>query len=643
MKLNTKITPSQEQEFELAESVGGSSSEIRNHPEWSREFMNMFWNAEKSSKTRDIQDCFEIAEYISSHPSKKDLETGQIGSDFAYLHALYRFTDARKVYDISSEIPSIPLTDEGYVNVSQAEFQLQNYRFRFIENRQKLYTGRISINDVTNNMEELKIIMCEGNVEAKTIYGKLYTMARSEAMMKPVDSGLSSFDQRAWNGISTILALDDMNIRGEQICKCLEYAGSIETLYNLVQNRDSDMVDYVNQETAKSYLNRFSQASEAVADQVLLTCPGQSPKAVTGQASFAHPGHFMMSGGNDWFINSLNADALAKKGLSPKTVDYSSLDVMDGVDMKTGFKIIESRGFEKYFDRTVTSAFGDDMHVAFFYNKNNGAVVEVSGALEDNITYGEVTLKLWMDEKHFRHPMHASSGFDRDSNLGYIKFTHNNGLFKHYDEFYDLPSPQQTDRSKLGYQGTGDLPIPQYTHSFSRDAELVDKLFDKNNFEYLKNDARYHLTWMIDMLAAAQDPAIDTDICPDYKNLKENPYYHVAKEHGGIYWSSDAHRQAHAFQFAASYLHMPTEERQKYFDAVVDIASQHGQNSTGDYIKNELSQVYLEEPEHLEDIYAAGIPKIENTPFVEFIPWLNDELDFEKAVSNIPNQSGMKL
>ena len=634
MKLNTKITPSQEQEFEVADAFGGSSAEIRKHPEWSREFMNVFWNAETHSGTKGVEDCFEIAEYISSHPSKKDLETGQIGSDFDYLLALHKFTEARRSFDSPLEIPKLPLTNDGYVDVSQAKFQLQNCRFRFIENKEELYTGRVSINDVTNNTEELKIIMCEGNTEAEAIYDKLDTMARSEAKMKPVETGLSSFEQRSWNGISTILALDDMNIRGEQICKCFEYAGSIEMLCDLVQNRDSDMVDYVNQEMAKAYLDH----------DVMTIIPYQSPKAVTGQASFARPGSFTLSmTRNDWFINSLNADAFVSKGLLPRTVDYSSLDIMEGVDMETGFKIIESHGFEKYFDRTVKSAFDDDMHIAFFYNRDNGAIVEVSGAQDDDITYAGVTLKLWMDEEHFRHPMLASSGFGRDSNLGYIEFTHHNGLFKHYDEFCDMQAPLQTDRDKLGYQGIGDLPIPQYTHSFSRDAELVDELFDKNNFEYLKNDARYHLTWMIDMLAAAQDPAIDTDICPDYKNLKENPYYHVAKEHGGIYLSSDAHRQAHAFQFAASYLHMPTEERQKYFDAVVDIASQHGQSSTGDYIKNELSQVYLEEPEHLEDIYAAGIPKIENTPFTEFIPWINDELDFEKAVADIPNESGMKL
>lgn len=41
MKLNTKITPSQEQEFEIADAFGGSSAEIRKHPEWSREFIFM--------------------------------------------------------------------------------------------------------------------------------------------------------------------------------------------------------------------------------------------------------------------------------------------------------------------------------------------------------------------------------------------------------------------------------------------------------------------------------------------------------------------------------------------------------------------------------------------------------------------------
>lgn len=642
MNFNYELTDAQKNEFQMAEQFNGSSEEIRKHPEWHPYFMNSFWNQEKEEKGEDM---YRIADYISSHPSKKDIESGKIGADFRYLHALYDFVNAAGP---GIPFPDIPLNEDGQVDVTEAQFALQKFKYRFVEHREPLFTGRMPVGS-DDNMEDLKILMCEGNSDVETLYDQLRTAARSEAMTKSVNN-IPIRDQQQWNSFTTVLSLDDMNIRGQQILDAYEYAGeSVETMINLIHTRDSKMVDYVNKKMASQYL-------EDIHDEFGISF-SDYPLAKTSGASSAHSGRFFMAD-RDWNINITNAEALANTDVNPIQIDYSTLDIMDGIDTETGFKIIEAHGFEKYFERTVKSSFDDDLQVAFFYNKNNGDIVEVSGAEKNNMVYGGVTLKMWRDKENFHHGSHSSSGFDRDKGLGYIEFSHHNGLFHEYDSYNDTPVSEQTGRNKMGYQGIGEFPIPEYIKCFYRTSDLADNLKDYKNISYFY-DNDYKLKWMIDMMLAAYDPEIKDDICPDYKQLKEDPYHSIMKEHGGSIWRNDIDVKAHLFQFAASWMHMPTEEREKYYNALVDITKEHDEElmerakETGypvdkDNINSKfvqkLSKIYLNDPKCPEDIYALGVPKVEDIPAAKHIPWLDMEsLDFEAAVADLSVESGQQM
>lgn len=645
MKFNTELTEAQENEFMMADQFEGSSTEIRKHPEWHSYFMNSYWNSEKRG---DASHYYEIADYISSHPSKKDMAAGKIGADFEYLYALNSFVkDAKGMVSI----PEIPVNGQGYVDVSEAKFLLQKAKLQDIEHRTPLYTGRMPIGN-DDNMDEIKTLMCEGNHEAEKIYDQLQSAAKSDGRKLSSNglSGMEKHDMANWHAFSTILGLDDMNIRGQQIVDAYEYADhSVETFLDLIDKRDVKMCGYINAKCADRFIENAGEP-DAVWDVYTI--------AREHGASFAHDGNF--SADRDWMINHINARQLASIDIKPLAVDYSKLDITDGVDMKTGFKIIEAHGFEKYFERTVKGPFGDDRTVALFYNKHNGDIVEVGGAKEDNIVYAGVKLQVWRGKEDWHHGNHSSSGFEEEPGLGYNEFSHHEGLFTEYDSFRDAPVSEQAGREKLGFQGIGRVPIPSYIEGFCRDSELGNKMKDPMNIQFLNSQEKYGLEWMMDMMLAAYDPEIKTDICPDYERLKEDPYHTIMQEHGKVWSQVDMYKQACYFRLAASWMEMPIEEREKYYNALCDVAIEHDEKylarmkengwtpDTNDIAANVLDgvkSIYLSEAKHPEDIYAAGIPKLEETGLMQYVPWIDsDELDFDAAVAEISTEeNGMKL
>lgn len=261
-----------------------------------------------------------------------------------------------------------------------------------------------------------------------------------------------------------------------------------------------------------------------------------------------------------------------------------------------------------------------------------------------------MTLKTWRTENDWHHGHHASSGFNHDAKIGYAEFSYHNGLFSEYGSYKDVSVSEQEGREKLGFQGIGKFPIPDYVSTFARDNELYDALQDKSNYDALNSNNRYHLEWAADMLLAVHDPELKEDVCPDYKQLKNDPYHSFMEEHWG--YGFDMEQRARQFSFAASWMHMPADERQKYYEAFTDVVKEHDEKVIKSaeergwpvredelYSKTagQLKDMFLSTPKCPDDIYAVGIPKIEDTPYAEFLPWagLEDVKDFEAAVAGI--------
>lgn len=643
MKFSTEFDEYQKEEFNKAEMFDGSSEEIRKHPEWSHNFMNAFWNAEKNGNAQNI---YEIADYMTEHPAWKDMDAGKLGTDFEYLSALHEYVNSKAMGAVG--IPEIPINDEGYVDVGKAVFMLETEKLKYGDDIRPLFTSRMPIRDGMHDSTR-KILMCEGNEQAKTIYDQMRGIAGSESRTDNLFG--SNPNAQQWNKLSVVFDADDMNIRGQQLVDAFEYAGTTQTLVDKLMARDSEMVDYVNKKTAERYLDNINK------EQILF---GESyPLAKTGGASFAHDGGFIIMPDRNWDINIRNAEELASANVKPLTVDYSTLDITEGVDKETAFKIIEAHGFEPYFRREIKpGAFGDVREAAFFYNKHNGDIISVDGATSDNAVYSGVTLKSWRCmEDWYRGGHHGSSGFNHDAELGHTEVTYHNGLFKQYANFTDAPVSKQENRDEIGYWGIGEFPIPDYVDIYAGRGN-DSKIKDPHNYQAICGSSNYELSTMINMMLTAYDPEMHDNVCPDYKRLKEDPYHTIMKNCAMGYFQADTQERARQFQLAASYLHMPTEERQKYYEALVDCAAEHDEKykqrikDTDQRMDKErilgkcvakLSKTYLQDPKCPDDLYVSDIAKIEDTPYKDFVPWLGDDLDFDKAVASISQEEGVSL
>lgn len=648
MELNYELTEGQEREFGIADQFGGSSEEIRKHPEWGPTFMNYFWNAEKEGRAEQF---YHIADHICSHPSKKDMAAGKVGMDLTYLYELYQFADASEKKGIKPAVfPRFPLDDDGCVNVDEAVFMMRDYQARTLENRVPLFTGRMPF-DNADTIDDVKIFMCEGDPEALSILSRLQDMAGSDGRIPRELKGgdvWTHMSASQFNKFAVMMSLDEMNIRGRQLSYAYEYAdGSVERLLNMINVHDEGMVGYVNQKVAAQYLEDGG-ASDASGLSYDPCGRVAYPLARTQGASSAYPGN--PHAVSDWHINADNAEGYAAAGIEPIKVDYSQLDITPGVDTEAGFRIIEAHGFEKCFDRIIKDSLSGEKRVAFFYNRHNGDIVEITGAKPDDINYAGIKLKVWRTKEDWHHGHNSSSGFDHEAGVGYAEFTHHNGVFSEYGSYRDAPVAEQEGRGRLGFQGIGDIPIPAYISIFCRQEDFMKKVHDKASIHRLNQDLHYKLSWMMDMLIAVHDPGFDTGICPDYARLKDDPYTNVMKEHGKAdLWHRDIETNAYLFQFAASWMHMPTEERMKYHDALVGLAAEHDKKIMAQAEEHDrdpspsdlnsrtaerMRDIYLSDPKCPEDIYALGVPKIEDTPYAAFIPWLAEK-DFANAVEGI--------
>lgn len=172
--------------------------------------------------------------------------------------------------------------------------------------------------------------MTEGNEDAAKIYDSIlyhaYEIDTEAAAEWRRTGGLGS---HLMVGHMSLLGLDDMNIRGDQLVSAYEYCDNdMATLLSCIKQRDVRMVDYVNQQTALHLVEGSVGA----------------PLAVTYGASFD---------GNSALLPYEQASLLIIKNIKPLKVDYAAREIHSGTSYDDAMKILEANGFEKVFDRPI--------------------------------------------------------------------------------------------------------------------------------------------------------------------------------------------------------------------------------------------------------------------------------------------------
>lgn len=324
---------------------------------------------------------------------------------------------------------------------------------------------------LTSDMHPNDIIdvLSNGNEDAKEVLDAVYKKAGDfdksavKTLMQTTYHNKEMWRAYASVGSLYLLALDDMNIRGNYVNYAYDYCNNdMQVFIEKIRGRDCEMVDYVNQ--------RAVDKAETNWDDYV-------PKAVTMGAS--------SDGFYDDTIYAYNY-SLYKKDIQPLGIDYSKLEVCSGTSLNTALKVFKANGFEMVYDEpNGKSVFNTDCRCIVMQNPITGAIMSAPNATPEDVCYGgcDITIPTKSNDKIII--MNNDIETDRanghpDITVNYISYQNN--LMKNYNTIIHNSEPV-ADSTVLGYQYHGiDLPLTE---------KYDDKFILHRNFKYPEF---YHLS-----------------------------------------------------------------------------------------------------------------------------------------------------
>ena len=134
----------------------------------------------------------------------------------------------------------------------------------------------------------------------------------------------------------------------------------------------------------------------------------------------------------------------------------------------------------------------------------------------------------------------------------------------------------------------------------------------------------YHVEEILDAILSSYDKdSFDTQTCPIYQKL-ETEKYRIPILNGGLKLY-DAHTSFTEFRLVATYLKMPQQEIEKYYNELVSYAKETGSKHLDDIEKHKDLFLYGFEGENV--IETVGLPSLEVLGVN--LPWIN-ELSLEQ-------------
>lgn len=400
--------------------------------------------------------------------------------------------------------------------------------------------------------------MTEGNEDAAKIYDSIlyhaYEIDTEAAAEWRKTGGLGS---HLMVGRMSLLGLDDMNIRGDQLVSAYEYCDNdMATLLSCIKQRDVRMVDYVNQQTALNPVEGLVGA----------------PLAVTHGASFD---------GNSGILPYEQASLLIIKNIKPLKVDYAVREIHSGTSYDDAMKVLEANGFEKVFDRPIDvehdAPWTKDKAVrcVIMHDPKTNAMLK-AGAYqdgnEDKFCYSGCDMTVFTRTPSGEAPSrHLADDYQRnyvkgtDGNLAAsTQLTYQGHLIRNYRNIKDT----EVDASavvKNPFVGFEHYPLPKLrdyhtemisqTHTGSQDAR-----------DYLNDgDVPYHIQSVMDCLnlekALEYMPENKRDL---YKPFLDDKYNQTIKY---SYFSNSPAKNSVAMGVAFRLAGTPESEIDKYFEA----------------------------------------------------------------------------
>lgn len=370
---------------------------------------------------------------------------------------------------------------------------------------------RTSINKVADNIEELNFMLAEGNVRAFQIIKEIDAIAQGIFKEQVIPE---IFGGHFMPALNTKLGMDDMNIRGQQLVYAEEYCdGDIPKLCRYLQQRNNNMVSYINKKTAQDFEK----------DKYDFYIMRRFPIAVSGGASSTS--EFEFSETFSLMMNRENYKKFLESEVEKETIDYSSMDITSGTPKDTALKISEAHGFELQSRIGIMSGYDRNFEHILMLNTETGDILEAC-ALDDDFCYGgcnvlaprkgNVKRAIFRTEPGFRG---NSERFENGSDYSLYDCSYQEGVFK---QLAVLPENKMEDIDLTGYPiaGVVSLPVPEFLNG----GELELFVHHTDMTMHLQDDGWYMVSKIINALYMREnwDEWMTEKLEPFYRCWKEN-------------------------------------------------------------------------------------------------------------------------
>lgn len=552
--LDSIFTESQQQEIKMAtEHCKESVPILCQHPEWSSSLMNFVFN-----RIGENKDYSEVVAFAEAAPViTEGTERDKIGD----LDMLCTYSLIETFGDKAGKNAIEYIREHQDVSANKLLYDMIQLQFKDYPDR-RIRLSRLDSN-IINRTDALLAIMSEGNDDVKALLERVYF--KSSAVNKNSGSSENSMINRLGRGYMNILALDDMNIRGEQVKYAYEYCGNdFKTFVDIICNRDKQMIQYVNQ---KSIENARKQGSIYV------------PQAVEHGASFSYfTSDKIFSFDFDTYNDSINA----------LNVKWADREIYSGTPTDEAIKILEANGFEMVYDQNVKKygCYTDNVRHIIMHNPETGAIMDAPSAATDDICYGGCDITVLVKDSHlFGISMGIAMNCIQDyPGVQVCDMSYQDGLMCKYKKA--LSSGDPVPDSRIMNKSMHKIPLlsssDDYSfaidchHNYNKHVELQG---------YLNFGVGYKFTIFMDCLKMPESlKRVEDTKKWLFQTFVENPYQETISRG---YFTNDIHQNSLLLGAAFKMCGVSESEIDKYYEAAVAACDQlYNKESALEYLKS---------------------------------------------------------
>lgn len=359
--------------------------ELEKHPEWSSTLMNYVIIKMKNKKSYN-----EVIDFLTEY-EPQDTEKIEIGKDLGLIMIVDIIIEEGLLHKVIDPLVNKNLLYKAINPLAKEKsckeinwllkFKYYNYKCQ----TDVLESGRVCINEITNNLDALLALMSEGVFEAVKLLerlGRIQVQSSNNFGMESITLFQGIFS------ISTML--DDMNIRGQQILDAYQYADeSAEDLFRLILVRDDKMIRFINAMSAERFKNLIFQSTDEPLEFLAVNSGAsfrrKKSNIFNDGFGFSFDREFKFSPDPDLRVTLSNCNEYLDDNITKLNKDYSKMDIYDKTPLNEAIKIAEAHGF-RLLEKCEQQNNYDELYSVLMY-KDDTCDFLYASAKDDNFYY----------------------------------------------------------------------------------------------------------------------------------------------------------------------------------------------------------------------------------------------------------------